>query len=151
MNARIERQLLRLLAGELAPDEARELEQRIAAEAELAAAHRRLAARWQGLEPPPPRPVPPGFAGRVVARARAERQSGASLAAAPAWVRLAAALSLAAGLGLGAGLGLWQSAVGLSGGTAGEELNPDEGTSLAAAYWSAVEGGSGDDGGEEAP
>lgn len=148
MNARSERQLMRLLAGELSPAEARRLEQRLAADPELATAHRRLAAIWQGLEPPPPGPVPAGFATRVVSRARAARGPAAGLAGAPAWVRLAAALSLAAGLAAGAGLGFWQGSNGLAGSGAPAELDLDEGASLAAAYWSAVEG-AGE--GEEAP
>lgn len=153
MNARTELQLMRLLHGELPSGEARALEQRIAAEPELAAACRRLAGLWQGLELPPPRPVPPGFATRVVSRARAEA-TAPSLAAAPAWVRLAAALSLATGMALGAGLGLWQE-VGRPAGTESEvggvEVSPVEGSSLAEAYWSALEGeaGSGEAGSGE--
>lgn len=142
MNARTELQLMRLLHGELPPGEARALEQRIAAQPELAAAYRRLAGLWEGLELPPPRPVPPGFATRVVSRARDEGRAP-SLAGAPAWVRLAGALSLAAGLAVGAGLGLWQE-VGRLGDVDGEgEVSLEEGSSLAEAYWSALEGEAG--------
>jgi len=60
---------------------------------------------WSKLELPPPAPAPPGFAGRVLARARAEERSRLGLPLSPAWARAAAALALVAGIAGGAGLG----------------------------------------------
>src|ERR1700692_73391 len=80
---------------------------------DVAAAARRLESAWEGLTPPPPAPVPLGFAGRVMARVR-EQAAGApppldtnaiSWAAAPTWVRATCAAALVAGVVLGAGLG----------------------------------------------
>ena len=65
----------------------------------------RSRAVWDGLEEPPFAGVPPGFAARVMARARAEaRAPGWSWAAAPRWAKAAALVALAAGAALGAGL-----------------------------------------------
>jgi len=64
---------------------------------------------WDALELPPPSGAPPGFATRVVARARAERAPRLGLPWSPAWSRLAAALALALGIAGGAGLG-WMTA-----------------------------------------
>ena len=108
-------QLLRLLSGELPPDKASALRERLAREPELADAWRRLESAWERLTPPPPTPVPLGFSGRVMARVR-ERAAGApppgtvagpaiSWAAAPTWVRASCAAALVAGVLLGAGLG----------------------------------------------
>jgi anti-sigma factor RsiW len=115
MKHALEADLLRLLHGELRPDEARALRERLAREPELAAAWRRLERAWEGLALPPPAPVPLGFSGRVMARVRELRQaetpktseaSGAiSWAAAPRWVRASCAAALLAGVLLGAGLG----------------------------------------------
>ena len=65
-----EEELIRLLHGELASEEARALRARMFREPELAAAYGRLERAWNGLELPPAAAVPPGFAGRVMARAR---------------------------------------------------------------------------------
>ena len=65
MDRSTEIELMRLLHGELPPERARALESRFAAEPELAGAYRRLRERWEGLELPPPSPVPLGFSGRV--------------------------------------------------------------------------------------
>jgi len=106
-------QLLRLLHGELPPDRASALRERLVREPELAAAWRRLESAWERLTPPPPTPVPLGFSGRVMARVR-EQAAGAppgvagaaiSWAAAPTWVRASCAAALLAGVLLGAGLG----------------------------------------------
>lgn len=106
-------QLLRLLHGELPPERASALRERLVREPELAAAWRRLESAWEGLTPPPPAPVPLGFSGRVMARVR-EQAAGAappldtnaiSWAAAPTWVRATCAAALVAGVVLGAGLG----------------------------------------------
>lgn len=60
---------------------------------------------WNELELPPPAPAPPGFAGRVLARARVEERSRLGLPFSPVWARAAAALALVAGIAGGAGLG----------------------------------------------
>jgi hypothetical protein len=108
-------QLLRLLRGELPPERASALRERLVREPGLAAAWRRLESAWEGLTPPPPAPVPLGFSGRVMARVR-EQAGGApplgagagaaiTWAAAPTWVRATCAAALVAGVLLGAGLG----------------------------------------------
>ena len=106
-------QLLRLLHGELPPERASALRERLVREPELAAAWRRLESAWERLTPPPPAPVPLGFSGRVMARVREQAAGGAppldtnaiSWAAAPTWVRATCAAALVAGVLLGAGLG----------------------------------------------
>lgn len=108
-------QLLRLLHGELPPERASALRERLVREPELAAVWRGLESAWERLTPPPPAPVPLGFSGRVMARVR-EHAAGAhplgtaagaaiSWAAAPTWVRATCAAALLAGVLLGAGLG----------------------------------------------
>jgi len=94
-------ELMRLLHGELPPERARELRERLACEPDLARAYARLEAAWGGLELPPPAPVPRGFARAVAARGA----EGGLWGVAPTWVRAGAAAALAAGLALGAGLG----------------------------------------------
>jgi anti-sigma factor RsiW len=106
MNRATEMELMRLLHGELPPDEARALQDRLEREPELAAAWERLERSWRGLELPPPVPVPLGFAQRVAAQAR-EQAGALSWAAAPGWVRAAAAAALVTGIALGASVGLW--------------------------------------------
>jgi hypothetical protein len=105
-----DRELMRLLHGELAPERARELTARLDRDPELALGYRRLAAAWEALEPPPPSPPPPGFTGRVMARVR-ERAAGREVgwSGAPGWVRAAGAAALAAGVLAGAGLGAGRS------------------------------------------
>ena len=132
MNAATERALLRLLVGELPAREAEALSRRMAAEPELAAAYRRLADRWQGLELPPAAPAPVGFAARVTARARRLGRPQAGLSTAPVWVRATAALALALGLAVGAGLGLLET-------SRGEDGLAAWGSSMAEWYWEAVE------------
>src|ERR1700724_2782151 len=106
-------QLLRLLQGELPPERASALRERLAREPKLAAAWRRLESAGEGLTRPPAAPVPLGFSGRVMARVR-EQAAGTtrpldtnaiSWAAAPTWVRATCAAALVAGVLLGAGLG----------------------------------------------
>jgi hypothetical protein len=109
MNRAMDRELMRLLHGELPDEQARGLRERLEREPELAAAWARLERSWNGLELPPAAPAPPAFSQSVLARARRQsRQSGTSLSwgVAPAWVRASAAAALAAGLALGIGAGL---------------------------------------------
>jgi anti-sigma factor RsiW len=129
-------QLLRLLHGELPPERASALRERLAREPELAAAWRRLESAWEGLAPPPPAPVPLGFSGRVMARVRegAAAPGGAAIswAAAPTWVRATCAAALVAGVLLGAGLG--------SRGRLDERQRTAESVpELAESYWALVE------------
>lgn len=97
--------LMRLVHGELSPEEARRLEQRLDREPELRARYERLRASWEALELPPPPPAPAGFRDRVVAAARHSRGREVSWAGAPLWARAGAAAALAAGLLLGVGVG----------------------------------------------
>lgn len=96
-----ERELVRLIHGELPPERARRLAGEIERDPELAARHRRLAALWESLELPPPTPVPPGFAARVTARLPAEREAAPPFGSAPVWVRWSGAAALALGLWVG--------------------------------------------------
>lgn len=99
-----EDELMRLLHGELPPERARELRERMAAEPELAGVYQRLERTWNGLDLPPAAPVPAGFSGRVMAHARS-LPNGLSWSAAPTWVRATAAAALIAGAALGVGVG----------------------------------------------
>ena len=93
--------LVRRLHGQLRPDEARALDERLENDAALAARYRRLEALWGSLELPPTAEAPRGFSAQVAARAQ-----GASLwALAPNWVRGGAAAALVVGLTLGVGVG----------------------------------------------
>jgi anti-sigma factor RsiW len=140
MTSGTEHQLMSLLRGELAAEEARELRARMRREPELAADYRRLEQTWNGLELPPSSPVPPGFTSRVMARVRSERTSGSlSWASAPTWVRATAAASLVAGALLGIGVGRsWPTADTSptpEGAIAGLKVSSGEDLSLAAGYW----------------
>ncbi|HEV7515972.1 MAG TPA: hypothetical protein VGR07_06705 [Thermoanaerobaculia bacterium] len=108
MDRSTEIDLMRLLHGELPPERAGELERRLGREPELALCYRRLQAQWEGLALPPPRPVPPGLTGRVMAHVASAAREGTTLSwsLAPIWVRAAAAAALVGGMALGAGLGL---------------------------------------------
>lgn len=100
MNRLPEIELMRLLHGELPPERAFELKERLAREPELARELARLEATWEGLKLPPAAPAPRGFARAVAARAE-----GAGLwSAAPTRVRAMGGALLAAGLALGVGL-----------------------------------------------
>lgn len=87
MAAATEKQLIRLLRGELSGAAAAELEERLDRDPELRGTYRRLRHRWQALQLQDPEPAPPGFADRVVARAR----GSATPALIPAWWRAAVA------------------------------------------------------------
>lgn len=139
----IDRELLRLLHGELPSAEAAALRRRMAEEPELAVEYGRLERSWEALELPPLSGAPPGFSRRVGARAAALPRPGSlSWGAAPAWVRAAAAACLIAGAAAGAGLGVrWserhpaESAADLFGAAEAEA-----GESLAESYWGEVAG-----------
>lgn len=100
MNRLPEIELMRLLHGELPPERAFELQERLAREPELAAELRRLEATWGRLELPPATPAPSGFARGLVARV----EQGGLWSVAPTRIRAAAFGMLAAGLALGIGL-----------------------------------------------
>lgn len=142
--------LMRLLNGELPPDDARALRERLWSEPELAAAFRRLERTWRGLEPPPVSPVPPGFSGRVLANVRRQSSPGSlSWSSAPGWVRAAAAAALVAGAALGIGVGrslpapeprpLAVAEVASTNPISSDSPVEDEDDSLAGSYWSLVE------------
>ena len=138
-----EQELIRLLHGELPPDEARELRARLRREPELAEAFDRLERTWSGLALPPASPVPAGFAGRVMAHARSQPTPATlSWTAAPRWVRAVAAASLLAGAALGAGVGRsWPAAEKAPEPAPVSSLAATEATeySLAEGYWDVVD------------
>lgn len=135
MNRATEMELMRLLHGELPPKRARELRARLEREPELAAAMARLERTWQGLELPPPAPVPPGFARRLTARAR-EQAGAISWATAPGWVRAAAAAALAAGIALGVAIEVPGEEISTAVEEPSDLLFDD---TLAASYWNALD------------
>ena len=136
-----ERQLMRLLHGELSSPEARQLERRIEEDADLAATYRRLTEAWTRLQLPAPSAPPAGFAAGVVAAAHKIRGGELSWALAPAWARAGAATALTAGLVLGAvfGGGFAETPVSLE-----VEIQADVDAdaaplSMAEVYWLALE------------
>ena len=137
MKHALEADLLRLLHGELPPARASALRERLEREPELAAAWQRLERAWEGLQLPPPAPVPLGFSGRVMACVRELHRPPAaeptlSWAAAPRWVRASCAAALLAGVLLGAGLG--------TRGRLDERQRGAEGVpALTESYWELVE------------
>ncbi len=144
MTSSTDNDLMRLLAGELPAAEARELRARMWRDSELAAEYERLERTWSGLELPPAAPVPPGFAGRIMARVRSEKAAGSlSWAAAPGWVRATAAASLVAGALLGIGVGRsWpaaEPALTPEGAIAGLKVSSGEDLSLVKGYWNLLE------------
>ena len=135
-----EQELIRLLHGELAPDEARELRERLDHEPDLAATYRRLERDWNGLALPPPSPVPPGFAGRVMAHVRSQPALATlSWSTAPGWVRGAAAAALIAGAALGIGVGRsWPAAETPTDSSAAVSSLSGPEYNLAEGYWDGV-------------
>lgn len=93
-----DRELLRLLSGELPAEEAESLRQRIADEPAFRAAYSRLSGSWQRLELPPPTPPPAGYAERLTVRATT------AITLAPLsrrrWLVMALLVSLGMNLGL---------------------------------------------------
>jgi len=140
MTSRTEPELIRLLHGELEPDEARALRERIESDPELAASWQRLERTWSALEPPPAAPPPPGFPGRVMAHVRSQKPVGLSWRSAPRWVRTAAAAALLAGAAAGIGVGV------VAGGSDSDSAADASASSLgspefnlAESYWGGVE------------
>ena len=139
-----EQELMRLLHGELPPERARELRERLAAEPELAGAYQRLEQTWDGLDLPLAAPVPAGFAGRVMAHARSlpKPARGLSWSSAPVWVRATAAAALIAGATLGAGVGRsWPAAEKASTDSSSAAVSSLSGSeyNLADGYWDVIE------------
>lgn len=99
----LERHLLRRLRGELSAADGESLERRLGEDPEARELAARLATAWESLSLPPDAAIPPGFASRVLARARDERESELSWALAPRWAKLAAAAALVVGIAAGAG------------------------------------------------
>ncbi len=99
-----ERQLMRLVHGELPADEALRLEREIERDGELRAARDRLAETWASLELPASE-LPGGFSASVTVAARELCDGGLSWSLAPAWARGGAAAALVTGLLLGAVFG----------------------------------------------
>ena len=95
---------MRLLHGELADSDARELRNRLQQEPDLQQELESLELQWRNLELPEAEPAPPGFATRVVARAKETADQGL----APAWWshtlagKAATAVLLAGGMAFGA-------------------------------------------------
>lgn len=138
-----EEELMRLLHGELPPERARELRERLAAEPELAGAYQRLERTWSGLDLPPATPVPAGFSGRVMAHARSlpKPARGLSWSSAPVWVRATAAAALIAGAALGVGVGRSWPASGTAPVGSSTTVSSFSGSeyNLAEGYWDGVE------------
>ena len=90
MKSAIERRLMRLLHGELPPDEARRLERQLEHDAELRSAYEKLAETWARLKLPEACEAPAGFAASVVEAARVALGGELSWSLAPLWARAGA-------------------------------------------------------------
>lgn len=103
MDRTTEKQLIRMLAGELSEAEAGPLRERLESEGELQLEFAALRQRWEALEPPPLPEVHPSFTSRVVRRAvEGPAVTAASLVrSTPLWTRATAALALAGGILVG--------------------------------------------------
>ena len=125
-------QLLRLLHGELAEDEARRLRDRMAAEPSLAASYRDLAARWRELELQENTTASEAYVERVVRAAAGSNRGRVRWSLAPVWAQASAAVALAAGVALGLGLAAFLPPV--------ESVDAVEvDTTLAESYWSILD------------
>ena len=135
MNREIERQLMRLLHGELPAEEATGWRRRLDAEPELAALYAELEAVWSRLELPEPTPAGPEIG--VVVRRRLEDAPELTVTdmwrRAGAWNRALAAAALVAGIGIGALAGTGSVAA------ADESLFERTELSLAESYWLALD------------
>jgi anti-sigma factor RsiW len=138
MSDGLERELMRLLHGELPADRARQLRSELDSDPALAATFARLEESWQALSLPPPPVAPPGFAKRVAARAVADRAAEwVSWGLAPAWARAVAVAALSLGLALGVALGSWPSAGADS--WQAEDLYATSEATLAEGLWIALD------------
>jgi anti-sigma factor RsiW len=148
-----DRELLRHLAGRLAPAEEAALARRLAADPALVARLATLTATWRALAPAPAAAAPPAFAARVRARAAAERASDGptSWRLAPLWARATAAAALVAGVALGAALGLPAAGPAPVGGAGAELALPAAGTTLAESYWQLLDDAEADGEGVASP
>ncbi len=141
----IQRRLMRLLHGELPPEEARQLERQLEHDAELRAAYEELAETWAHLELPEAGEAPAGFAAGVMAAASKARGGELSWSLAPLWARAGAPAALVAGLLLGVTFGgefsepVPQAGVELYSETDAEAVADAVPLSLAEAYWLALE------------
>lgn len=108
MDHKTERELMRLLHGELSEVASEHLQQRMRREESLREAYDSLSRRWFSLELPTALAAPPGFATRVLTRAREAAQKRWV----PIWWsrtlagRIASAAVLVGGIALGAMLAL---------------------------------------------
>ena len=131
MKPEIERQLMRLLHGELPEEETAAWESRLTTDEELAAAFERMSELWSGLDLP--RSLPAGEEFTAAFWRRREKERSESIVEmwrlAPAWNRVFAAAVLVGGIGLGAMVGGTVAASG-NGSLLGE-LEP----TLAETYW----------------
>lgn len=140
---RSERELMRLLHGELDAAAAAALRARLEREPELQAAYRRLEEAWRRLAEPPAEAVDPAFRVEVMERVRGAAAAGfPPLGVAPRLARLLAALAVAAGVALGSGLaagvvGPVDPAAGLQEEWPDELAGPEEPT-LAESYGQAL-------------
>jgi len=141
MTPSVDQALMRLLHGEMPPQEAAALRERMDREPALAAAYERLERSWRALSLPPSPGVPPGFSGRVMARiADLPRPGSNTFRTAPLWVRAAAAVCLIVGTALGASVGgLWSSRGSTASATEIFGAIPEEDSeSLNESYWGEV-------------
>jgi anti-sigma factor RsiW len=132
-----ERQLMRLLHGELPAEEAARWRQRLESESGLAAHYADLERQWSGLDLPDPAPAGPELLAAV--RRRLSSDEYPSLAdmwrLAPAWNRALAAVALAAGIAVGVLAGTVSEA------RADDTLFATTDLSLAESYWQVLEEG----------
>ena len=91
MSEQTQRQLMRLLHGELGDREAARRRRRIETEPDLARRWSELEALWAGLELPPVESGGAGLRRRVETRLESEAATGPGWQLSPAWSRLAAA------------------------------------------------------------
>lgn len=99
--------LMRLLLGEICPEEKGRLEHRLAGDTALRGRLEQLRKTWDSLEMAPAPALPESFRGEILAAVR-EQGAGAreiSWAEVPAWARAAAGLTLVLGMVLGLGVG----------------------------------------------
>ena len=144
MNRRDLVRLQRLLAGELDAQQAGELRDRMAVDAELRRSYETLERTWSDLDLPDLAAPPSGFAQRVGRAAVAQASERVRWSLAPMWAQAAAAFALAGGIALGLGIagslgsandpfldrtGVDDSGTGAIDGIAGAE------TTLAETYW----------------